>query len=253
MNGSTISSILVTPTVTVTPGSTYNLRAWANLADGGTIEITDYAVWTSATTAAVTVSNAVGSKGLVNGVANGSSVVSAVYGGVTGTRTVTVAGSASMTETGVGLLGEYFIWSGGSPPASPFLAANKKGERIDAMISFSNGGSGLAPIGVGDMFSARWTGFYKATSATNYFCTYSDDGVRLYINGTLVINNWTDHGPTYDCTANIPLTVGTKYSVEMHYYQNNGNSQYHLLRSSISAADGSSTTKAIPQADLYTP
>ncbi len=253
VNSSTINSILITPTVTVTPGSTYNLKAWANLADGGTIDITNYAVWTSGTPAAVTVSNAVDSKGLVNGVANGSSVISAVYGGVTGTRTVTVAASALMTETGIGLLGEYFVWTGVSPPASPFLTANKKGERIDATINFSLGGSGTNPAGASTMYSIRWTGFYKATSTTNFFCTYSGDGVRLYINGSLVIDNWTDHGPTYDCTANIPLTVGTKYSVEMHYYENTGNSQYHLLRSSISAADASSTTKAIPQADLYTP
>ena len=251
INGATISSVIITPAVTLTAGSTYQLKAWANLSDGGTVEVTSSAVWTSNTTAAITVSNGTGSKGLVTGVATGSAVITAAFGGASGTRTLSVAGAASVSEIGTGLTAEYFIWSGLSPPADPFNAANKRGHRIDAAVNFAIGGSGASPIGVTTMYSGRWTGFYKATSATNYFCTYSGDGVRLYINGVLVINNWTDHGPLYDCTANVPLTVGTKYSVEMHYYENGGNSQYHLLHSSLSAADASSTTKAIPQVDLY--
>ncbi|OFZ29060.1 MAG: hypothetical protein A2622_13290 [Bdellovibrionales bacterium RIFCSPHIGHO2_01_FULL_40_29] len=251
VNGATVSSILVTPTVTVMPGSTYNLQAWANLSDGGTIEVTEFAVWTSGTTAAATVSNGSGTKGLVTGVANGTSVISAVYSGVTGTRTVTVAGSESVTEVGTGLTGMYYVWSGGSPPASPFLAGNKRGERIDARIAFA-WATGNAPMGVGNLFSVRWTGQYKAVGATNYFCTYSDDGVRVWINGALVINNWTDHAPVWNCSGNIALTAGTKYSVVMEYFENGGGSEAHLTRSGTSAADAQNIgTRIIPQADLY--
>lgn len=251
VNGATISSIIITPSVTITPNQTYQLKAYANLSDGGVIDITEFAIWSSGTLANVSVSNSSGSKGLVTGIANGSSTITSQFNGVSGTRVVTVAGSSSLTEVGVGLTGVYYTWTGGAPPASPFLLANKKGQRIDARINFA-WASGNAPMGVGNLFSVRWTGFYKAVSTTNYFCTNSDDGVRVWINGVQIINNWTEHGPTWDCSANVSLTVGTKYSVVMEYYENGGGSEAHLTRSSVSAADAqNTTTRAVPQVDLY--
>ena len=45
-----------------------------------------------------------------------------------------------------------------------------------------------------NQFSARWTGQVEATATGNFrFQTRSDDGVRLWINGSLVIDNWTSH------------------------------------------------------------
>lgn len=251
VNGATVTSIVVTPTVTITPNQTYQLSAYANLSDGGTINITDFAVWSSSSVANVTVSNSVGSKGLVTGIANGSSTITAQFNSVSGTRVVSVAGSGALTEIGVGLLGSYYTWTGGPPPASPFLPGNKKGERIDARVNYA-WAAGNAPMGVGDQFSVRWTGFYKATAANNYFCTYSDDGVRVWINGVQVINNWTEHGPTWNCSTNQALTAGTKYSVVIEYYENGGGSEIHFTRSSVSAADAQNTsTRAVQQVDLY--
>lgn len=251
VNGATISSIAITPTVTVTPSQTYQLRAYANLSDGGVIDLTEFAIWSSGTVANVSVSNSVGSKGLITGITNGTSTITALFNSVSGTRVVTVAGAGSVTEIGIGLLGTYYNWTGGAPPASPFLIGNKKGQRIDAKVNFAWAG-GSAPMGVSDMFSVRWTGFYKATAATNYFCTYSDDGVRVWINGVLEINNWTEHGGTWNCTGNIALTVGTKYPVIIEYYENGGGSEAHFTRSSASAADAQNTsTRAVPQVNLY--
>ncbi|MES2801786.1 MAG: Ig-like domain-containing protein [Bdellovibrionota bacterium] len=254
VNGATVTSVLVTPQVQVTAGSTYNLNAYANLSDGGTINVTDLSVWLSSNTSIFTISNGVGSKGLITGLSNGTASATANYNGTIGTRSVTVSATDAVTEVGTGLLGSYYNWTGGSPPVlstAAFLPANKKGERIDARVNFSWAG-GSAPMGVSDNFSVRWTGSYKATSTTNYFCTYSDDGVRLYINGFLVVNNWTNHGATWNCTANIPLTVGTKYSVVMEYFENGGSSEAHLTRSSVSATDAQSTgTRAVQQTDLY--
>jgi hypothetical protein len=56
----------------------------------------------------------------------------------------------------------------------------------------------------------------------------------------------------WDCTANIPLVVGTKYSIVIEYYENGGGSEAHFTRSSVSAADAqNAATRAIPQVDLY--
>ncbi|MEQ1721911.1 MAG: cadherin-like domain-containing protein [Pseudobdellovibrio sp.] len=251
VNGSTILSIIVTPTVTITANQTYQLGAYANLSDGGVLDVSEFAVWSSSSTSNVSISNSVGSKGLVTGIANGTSTITAQFGGVSGTRVVTVAASGALTEIGTGLLGTYYTWTGSPPPAAAFVLANKKGQRTDMRVNFA-WAAGNAPMGVGDQFAVRWTGFYKATSATNYFCTYSDDGIRIWINGVQLINNWTEHGPTWNCSANVALTVGTKYSVVVEYYENGGGSQAHLTRSSVSAADAqNTTTRAIQQVDLY--
>jgi len=253
VNNSAINSIVVKPIVTMTAGSTYSMQAWGNTADGGSIDITSFATWSSATTSVATVSNSASNKGVVTGIANGTSVVTATYNGISGNRTVTVAGSSSMTDVGIGLNADYYNFTGGAPPgpAQSFLPANKKGARVDAKINFT-WASGTAPMGVGDQFMVRWTGFYKAVSATNYFCTLSDDGVRLWINGTLYISNWTEHGSTWNCTGNVALTVGTKYTIVMEFYENGGYANAHLTRSSVSAADAQNeTTRAVPQVDLY--
>lgn len=254
VNGATVTSVLVTPQIQVSPGSAYNLSAYANLSDGGAIDVTNLSVWLSTNTTVFTISNGVGSKGLVTGLSNGIASATANYNGTIGARSVTVSATDVITEVGTGLLGSYYNWTGGSPPVSAtaaFLPGNKKGERIDARVNFS-WGSGSAPMGVSDFFSVRWTGFYKATSATNYFCTFSDDGVRLYVNGALVINNWTNHAGTWNCSANIAMTLGTKYSVTMEYFENGGGSEAHLTRSSVSAVDAQNTgTRAIQQVDLY--
>jgi len=250
VNGATVTSIVVTPAVTITAGSTYDLKAWANLSDGGTIDVTNAAIWTSATTSRVTVSNGVGSKGVVTGVSIGSSVVSAVYGGVTGTRTVTVGASQVITEVGTGLNGNYYTWTGSPPPTNGFLEANKKGTRIDSRISFA-WAAGNSPMGVGDQFSVRWTGFYVPTSGSTYFCAYSDDGIRVWLNGVQIINNWTEHGPTWNCSSAQTLTIGTKYSITVEYYENGGGSEAHLTHSPTSAAAARNLSNTIPQSSLY--
>ncbi len=250
VNGATISSILVTPAVTLAVGGTYNLKAWANLSDGGTIDVTDMAVWTSASTTSVTISNAIGAKGLVTAVATGTSSISAVYGGVTGSRTTTVAASQSIAQVGTGLNASYYTWSGGAPPASPFLSANKAGTRVDAQINF-DWTTGPAPMGISDLFSVQWTGFYVPTSASTYFCAYSDDGMRITINGALVVDDWAAHAPGWSCSAAQTLTVGTKYPVLIEYYENSGTAEAHFTHSGTSAAAAQSFGNAVPQSQLY--
>ncbi len=67
--------------------------------------------------------------------------------------------------------------------------------RVDPTVDFVWGsGSPAAAIGV-DTFSARWTGQVEPQFTGSYtFYTVSDDGVRLWVNGQQIINNWTDHG-----------------------------------------------------------
>ncbi len=82
------------------------------------------------------------------------------------------------------------------------------------------------------------------TSETYTFYTTSDDGVRLWVNGTQVINNWTDHGPTEN-SGTIALTAGVPVDIKLEYYENGGGAQIHLSWSSPSVAK-----QAVPQSAL---
>ena len=88
-----------------------------------------------------------------------------------------------------------------------------------------------------DGFSVAWTGSLKPATTGNYtFYTTSDDGVRLYVNGQLVINNWTDHGATENASKAVSLTGGQIYAVRMEYYEHVGSAVAQLRWSSPQVA-----------------
>jgi hypothetical protein len=121
-------------------------------------------------------------------------------------------------------------------------------KRIDPTVDF-NWGAGTPMSGIGaDTFSVRWTGRIKAKfSETHTFTTYSDDGVRLFVNGTTLVNNWTNHGPTYD-SGTIALVAGQFYDLTIEYFENGGEATAQLLWQSPSAA-----RVVIPQTQLFPP
>jgi hypothetical protein len=117
--------------------------------------------------------------------------------------------------------------------------------RTDSTINYNWGN--YSPPGIGpDTFSARWTGQVKPGYSETYtFYTTSDDGIRLWVNGQLVINNWTDHPPTEN-SGQIALTAGQKYDIKMEYYENGGGAVAKLWWSSPSLAK-----QIVPQTRLY--
>jgi hypothetical protein len=71
-------------------------------------------------------------------------------------------------------------------------------------------------------WSARWTGFIEAPVSGEYtFHTFSNDGIRLWIDGTLLIEDWTDHGEKED-VGRIALEAGRRYPLRMEYFYNGG-------------------------------
>ncbi len=73
-------------------------------------------------------------------------------------------------------------------------------------------------------FSVRWTGHIIPPDAKKYtFHTFSNDGVRLWIDGKRIINNWTDHGETED-TGTIRLEAKKPYPLKLEYFYNGGQS-----------------------------
>ncbi len=118
--------------------------------------------------------------------------------------------------------------------------------RVDPTVNFDFG-SGAPVAGIGpDTFSVRWTGQVQAQFTQTYtFYTQSDDGVRLYVNNQLVVDNFTDHGLTEN-SGTIALVAGQRYDIRMEFYENGGLAVAKLLWSSPS------TPKAVvPQSQLY--
>lgn len=72
-------------------------------------------------------------------------------------------------------------------------------------------------------FSARWSGFLTPKTSGRYtLSTQSDDGVRLFVEDKLVIDNWTDHGSTEDRSVPLTLVKGRQYSLRLEYYNSGG-------------------------------
>src|SRR4029450_8527237 len=118
----------------------------------------------------------------------------------------TASYQVTTTPPGVGLLGTY--WDNINFTGTSFT-------RVDGVVNF-NFGTGAPMAGMGaDTFSVRWTGQVRAKVTGTYtFFTTSDDGVRLFVNGTQVINNFTDHAATEN-SGTIALTAGQLYDIRM--------------------------------------
>jgi len=96
-----------------------------------------------------------------------------------------------------------------------------------------------------DNFSIRWVGYVKIDREANYtFHTLSDDGVRLWIDGRPVINNWGDHAATQN-SGGISLKEGY-HSLRLDFYENGGVAQIRLYWSCDRFA-----REIVPPANLY--
>jgi glucose/arabinose dehydrogenase len=106
--------------------------------------------------------------------------------------------------------------------------------RVDPAVDFTWGSGSPHPSIGADTFSARWLGQVEApVSGTYTFYTQSDDGVRLWINGQQLVNNWTVH-PNTENSGTITLAAGQRYAVRMEYFENGGLATARLLWSSAS-------------------
>src|SRR5690606_21740450 len=115
----------------------------------------------------------------------------------------------------------------------------------DPVIHF-DWGYGAPAAGIGaDTFSVRWTGQIEAEKTETYtFHTRSDDGVRLWVNDQLIIDNWTIHAPTTN-TGSIDLIAGQKYDIRLEYFD-----QYNGAVSQLSWSSPTTPKQIIPQERL---
>ena len=121
--------------------------------------------------------------------------------------------------------------------------------RTDPQINFNWGDPGGPDPTVGDdNFSVRWTGEVEAVFTETYtFYPRTDDGVRLFVDGLMLVDNWADRSATEN-KGTIDLIAGNTYSLIMEYYENTGGAVAELRWSSPRTPK-----QIIPQAALSLP
>ncbi|HPY30296.1 MAG TPA: PA14 domain-containing protein [Verrucomicrobiota bacterium] len=146
--------------------------------------------------------------------------------------------------TGTGLRGEYWTASYATNPFSGPATLT----RTDATVDFNWDTGSPDPAISPDYFTARWYGQVQAVGDDTYtFYTVSDDGVRLWVNGQLLVNQWVNHAPWTNSAA-LALSGATKYDVLMEYYEHAGGAVAQLY---WSTASGSVAYQPVLQSQLY--
>lgn len=148
---------------------------------------------------------------------------------------------------GDGLQGYYYQDSPDQFGNYSHLSGNYVATRLDSTINFIWNEASPIPGVNGDNWSARWVGQVLPRVTGPYtFSTVTDDGVRLWVNGQLLIDDWTYHAPTVD-SGTITLTAGQKVSIEMDFFQGYGGSMAQLYWANWIQQ----TPQIIPQSQLY--
>ncbi len=91
--------------------------------------------------------------------------------------------------------------------------------RVDPVINFNwQNSAPIAGLGANN-FSVRWTGELVAPVTGSYLLeVVSDDGSRLYVDDTLLVDNWRVQ-PATPASVTIHLNAGQKYNIRIEYFQ----------------------------------
>ena len=119
--------------------------------------------------------------------------------------------SDSEIGDGSGLKGEYF--QGRTFEQYIFT-------RSDPNIQFNwpPGDSPNPRLPFGSDYSIRWTGKIMPKFSENYtFYVAADDGVRLWINHKLIIDDWTLH-PGVEYQGQVPMEAGKQFDIRVDYF-----------------------------------
>jgi hypothetical protein len=120
--------------------------------------------------------------------------------------------------------------------------------RLDPTVNFDWGTGRPEEAVPTDSFSARWTGQVQPQFSETYtFHTISDDGVRLWVNSQLLVDNWTAHTTTTN-SGSLTLAAGQFYDLKLEYFESAGGAVAKLEWSSPSQP-----RQIVPQSSLYLP
>ena len=148
-----------------------------------------------------------------------------------------------------GLYAQYYTIAGSGTNVT---LNTLKSEGVDYDINFSDLETKLAATtGQSDAAGIRWTGQIEVPKTGNYtFYGYSDNGLRLWIDGEQLINYWD--GGLWDAlqtSKSVTLEAGRKYNFRADYFDYEGGSHVILYWSN----DQGMERKVIPASAYFMP
>ncbi len=105
-------------------------------------------------------------------------------------------------------------WNNMTLSGSPVL------QRDEANLNYDWGSGSPDPAVRADGFSARWTRYYDVAAGDYNFTATADDGIRVWVDGDLIINEWYDHPPK---TVSAKKYLSAEHHlVTVEFYENTG-------------------------------
>ena len=135
------------------------------------------------------------------------------------------------------------------------LAGTPALSRIDPDINFNWQGDSPGPGVLAPEFSARWTGMLNVPYAETYtFYVNVEEGIRLWIDDQLIVNNWMAHHMTIEYQAKLDLTGGIVPIVaEIANLSGGGYGGGGVMQIQVSWSNPSLLKEVIPQTALLLP
>ena len=153
----------------------------------------------------------------------------------------------SLTADGTGLAAQYFTNSSATyASVTNFNVTNLFLTRIDPVIDFT-WTNGTAPNLSNGLYCVRWLGQVQPQySETYYFVANTDDGVKLWVNDQLIIDNWAKKSASDLAATPIALQGGVRYDLKLEYFNSGGSAAAHL-----SWYSASQSKQVIPGSRFY--
>jgi hypothetical protein len=131
-------------------------------------------------------------------------------GQVSGTLAFTITPAGGGCPTGQ-FFAQYF--------SNISLTAPATRSACEPAVNYDFGAGAPAGLPV-DNFSARWTGQFTFAGGSVTFTARADDGIRVFLDGTLLIDQFHDQ-PATTYTATVAVAAGT-HEVKIEYYERGG-------------------------------
>jgi mono/diheme cytochrome c family protein len=156
--------------------------------------------------------------------------------------------NSSGSGSGIGLLGAYWGDTLSSSFIAPGFDAAPTLTRIDPTVNFNWSSAPPATNIAPNLYVVQWTGSVVPQFSETYtFYTTTENGVLLWVNGQLLVNEWVDQSLT-TWSGTINLLAQQRYNIVMDfYYQDSGDPQAQLFWSSPSTGP----MIIIPESQLY--
>jgi beta-glucosidase len=121
--------------------------------------------------------------------------------------------------------------------------------RTDANVNFVWAFNGVSPK-LTSNYSARWTGVLSPAETADYIVGFTgQDGYRAWLDGEILVDDWTPHRPSTTQTKAMHLEKGKAYAIKIEYFETIRSAEAKLIWG-IPGRQEAEAVKAAREADL---